>query len=99
MIVPTVGRIVHYRPYPLDAIPHRSNGDPLAAIVVAVNDSRNVNLTIFDCIGHLHPLTGVTLLQDDDPAPASGGYCEWMAFQKGQAAKTEALAAKLSQGD
>lgn len=31
------------------------------------------------------------LLQDNDRAPKDAAYCEWMPFQKGQAAKTEQL--------
>ena len=34
------------------------------------------------------------LLQDDDAAPAQGGYAEWMDYQKGQAAKAEAAGGK-----
>jgi hypothetical protein len=47
---------------------------------------------MFDAGGNLFPRTSVWLRQDDDPPP-TGMYCEWMPYQKGQAAKTEALEA------
>lgn len=88
MIEPTEGRIVHYHPpYPHDR--------PLAALVVGVHDPRCVNLTVFHHDGSIFPELEVPLLQDDDAAPAGRAYAEWMAFQRGQAAKTEAAASDL----
>ncbi len=85
MIKPTVGRVVWYwvaGPSP--------QTQPLAAIVANVIDDRHVNLVVFDAEGNSHGEKNVTLLQDDENM-AKAGYCEWMPYQKGQAAKTEAL--------
>ena len=54
-------------------------------------DDRCVNLTVFDSNGISHPRTSVSLAQDGDPVNRGGGYCEWMPYQKGQAARAEAL--------
>lgn len=91
MIIPTVGRIVWYR-----AGDARPETPPLAAIVAYVWSSRMVNLAVFDAEGGHFPKTSVRLIQDGD-SPAGWGEptCSWMPYQKGQAAKTEALEAKL----
>lgn len=91
MIEPGIGRIVHFRPagHAPDALPH-------AAIVVGITSERCVNLAIFDHEGHLYHGTDVQLLQDGDAPPTDHGYAEWMPFQKGQAAKTEALQAQTA---
>lgn len=80
MITPTPGRIVWYRPVP-GAVRYRE-GEPLAAIIVAVNSDRSVNLAVFSTWGDVHPAKNVVLLQDGDDPPAPGGYCEWMPYQK-----------------
>jgi hypothetical protein len=91
MITPTVGRIVWYRP-----IGPQADEQPWAAIIVRVHTDRVVNLTVFDHDGYGKPKQGVQLLQEGDAVPsAGGGYCEWMPYQKGQAAKTEALEAQV----
>jgi hypothetical protein len=99
MIIPTHGRIVWYTPAiesegvsgdaRLGLVQHDKT-KPLAAIVTHVWGDRCVNLTVFDSNGVAHPRTSVTLVQDGDPVNALGRYCEWMPYQKGQAAKTEA---------
>lgn len=87
MISPTVGRVVLYR---------AAKDEPeQAAIVTRVHHDRLVNLTVFGHDGKPAPMTSVALVQPEDEPPANAGYCEWMPFQKGQAAKTEALEAKL----
>lgn len=92
MIEPSVGRIVYYRPQGIaDPTPH-------AAIVIAVQDERSVNLACFSPEGTYYHREQVPLLQDDDAAPEEGGYAEWMAYQKGQAAKTEAILAAPAPG-
>lgn len=83
VIEPTVGRIVWFR--------MRAGDSPMAAIIVHVHYERRVNLTVFGPLGLAVPKTDVQLLQDSDQAPAHGTYCEWMPWQKGQAAKTEQL--------
>lgn len=94
MISPTVGRVVHYRHDAQDLDMARDVTQPMAAIVTHVWHDRMVNLVVFDASGAPFSRTSVTLVQEGDPVP-SGRYCEWMSYQKGQAAKTEALEAQL----
>lgn len=94
MIQPTIGRIVWFHPSTSDAALSGS-AQPLAAIVAYVHGDRCVNLGIIDANGGHHSRCSVLLLQDEDAAPEDGYYAEWMPFQKGQAAKTEALEAKV----
>ena len=95
MIAPTVGRIVWYRPSSDEEIPKQADGQPLAAIVAMVWPGGGmVNLSVFDANGFSRPRSKVPLVQENNEAP-SGSYCEWMPYQKGQAAKTEALEAAL----
>lgn len=84
MITPTNGRIVWFSPA-------NYTGDPLAAIVCHVHSDRMVNLLVIDSGGQTVAVTSVPLLQDDDRPPAGQRYCQWMPYQKGQAAKTEEL--------
>jgi hypothetical protein len=89
MIVPTHGRVVWFTPASYDGgITQNDQSKPLAAIIVHVWNDRVVNLVVFDSNGVVHPRTSIWLRQDGDPIPAES-YCEWMPFQKGQAAKTE----------
>jgi hypothetical protein len=93
MIEPTPGRVVWYRP----AGSHPS-AQPHAALVAFVHDERLVNLMIVGHDGISYPGTEIPLLQDGDPRPspeqAPRGHAEWMPYQKGQAAKAEALQAQ-----
>jgi hypothetical protein len=96
IIKPTVGRIVWFHPSALIgesgfAAPYP--GEPLAAIVAKVWSDTCVNLTVFDANGVAHSRTYVLLLQDGNPTPEGGYFCEWMPYQKGQAAKVDALQA------
>jgi len=102
MITPTNGRIVWYTPYtnellsPYGMVVQRDADKkpiPLAAMVCCVHSDRMVNLIVFDANGHMFPVTSRALLQDDDVGNEHGGYCQWMPYQKGQAAKTEAMEA------
>jgi hypothetical protein len=87
MIEPTVGRIVWYRQNgPHIIIEH--DDQPLAAIVAYVHSARMVNLTVFDANGVPSSRTSVQLVQEGDEVPPYA-YCEWMPYQKGQAAKAE----------
>ena len=92
MIIPTVGRVVWYRPNHADGIIHLDPTHPLAAMIACVLNERLVNLTVFDSNGTAFSRRSVPLLQDGDAASFRGPYCEWMPYQKGQAAKTEILA-------
>lgn len=104
MIKPTVGRVVWFTP----SVTDDSRADvkqPLAAIVTYVHDDRCINLVPFAQNGDIYSgKMSVQLLQDDDPKPEGGYFASWMPFQKGQAAKTEALeavvkAAAVSESD
>lgn len=67
----------------------RHSETPLAAMVTHVWGDRMVNLVVFDSDGYQHRRTSVTLVQDDDPKPSGGRYCEWMPWQLGQAKRHE----------
>jgi hypothetical protein len=94
IIQPTVGRVVWYRELYPESIEGPQYKSPQAAIVTYVHSDRMVNLATFDCNGNLNPRTSVRLVQDGDEDPGCS-HCEWMPYQKGQAAKTEALEAQL----
>ena len=96
MIKPTVGRVVLYHPGPSFTGCSAGVGIPLPALVARVWSDTCVNLGGFDANGMPFNATSVLLVQDDQPSPAAN-YCEWIAYQKGQAAKTEALEAKLAE--
>jgi hypothetical protein len=97
MIKPTVGRVVHFR-----LAPSASNGAmqiydkdaPLCALVTYVWSDTCVNLIVFDHAGSGHPRTSVPI----NNTAGAGWWAEWMPYQIGQAAKTEALEAKIAQG-
>lgn len=90
MITPTLGRIVWFTPSKNESMATETDGR-CAAIVVKVWSDRVVNLTVFDANGNSVPKASVTLVQDGDLAPNGGYFAEWMPYQKGQAAKYEAL--------
>jgi hypothetical protein len=94
MIKPTVGRVVWYHPDNVDNIIH-TKGQPPAGIVAHVWSDSCVNLAVFDSNGRTHNYTSVFLYQGDTERPSSC-YAEWMPYQKGQAAKTEALEKQIS---
>jgi hypothetical protein len=87
VIKPTIGRVVWFWDRSAD-MPRQPQAH--AALVTYVHSDTMVNLVVFDAGGNSHPRTSVHLLQEDCEAPV-GPYCEWMPYQKGQAAKTEAL--------
>ena len=82
MIKPTVGRVVWY--YPPNYLPGSDPGQPLAAIVACVWSDTCVNLAIFDADGRpmADPPTSVLLVQEGNPRPDGGNFCEWMPYQK-----------------
>lgn len=89
MIKPTVGRIVLFHA----GGKHEQTN---AAIIAAVIDDNTVNLAAFDEFGSLYPQIGILLVQDGAKPPHAGSaWCEWMPYQKGQAAKTEQAEAAL----
>jgi hypothetical protein len=100
VISPTPGRVVWYHPSASSAdcnfVP-AGVGIPLAAHIACVLSDTRVNLMVIDAHGAPHSRTSVLLVQEGCPAPNDGNYCEWMPYQKGQAAKTEALAHEVKQ--
>jgi hypothetical protein len=95
VIKPTVGRVVLYHPAANAAEGGFASAETCAAIVAHVWSDNCVNLAVFDANGVAHSRTSVYLLQDGNERPSSS-YCEWMPYQKGQAAKTEALEKQLA---
>jgi hypothetical protein len=99
MIKPTVGRVVWYQPSDKEKSKEQSLAvadQPLAAHVCYVHSDHLVNLLVIDMNGFLHSRTNVMLVQEGEDKPISS-YCEWMPYQKGQAAKVEALEQKLEE--
>jgi hypothetical protein len=91
VITPTVGRIVWFTPSALQIAAGVSKQEqPLAAIVTYVWSDHMINIAFWDSHGMPYSATSVPLIQDDEPKP-DGFYCEWMPYQKGQAAKYEQL--------
>jgi hypothetical protein len=92
MIKPTVGRVVWFWPSTM-----REGDDtkqPFAATVAYVHSDRMVNLSVVDHNGRQYGISSVPLRQPEDESP-DGMFCEWMPYQQGQAAKTDALEAQL----
>lgn len=96
MIEPTQGRVVWYRPAGEEpGMTIFAGGQPMAATVAFVWNPRLVNLVVTDHAGLQHARTSVRLLQDGDVVQTNERTertCEWMPYQKGQAARTEATA-------
>jgi hypothetical protein len=96
MIKPTPGRVVWFHPGRYDTIKARA-GQPLAAHIAYVHNDTEVNLMVIDADGYPRARTSIFLSPDGLPATGSDkpSWCEWMPYQKGQAAKTEELETKL----
>jgi hypothetical protein len=88
MIKPTIGRVVWY-------FDETTNVQPNAAMICWVDADTMVNLVVFDEQGNPRSETSVILKQDEGNIPRR--HAEWMPYQQGQAAKTEALEKKLEQ--
>ncbi len=97
MITPTVGRVVWFYKWNANA----GHQGPLAAHVCKVHSDTCVNLMVIGESGVPFSECSVQLLQPREPREGAhkgegqsipqSNYCEWMPYQKGQAAKTEAL--------
>lgn len=89
MIKPTIGRVVmvQRRPGSTDI----TQAEP--ALISYVWSDTLINVGGFDHNGVPFGYKSLKLLQDDEEAPEYCCYAEWMPYQKGQAAKTEALEA------
>lgn len=91
MIKPTIGRVVwYYNPN------HKEGDQPWAALICYVHSDTMVNLSVFDENGLGKAKTSVPLYQGEGVRPEYP-FCEWMPYQQGQAAKTEALEKKLAE--
>lgn len=96
MINPTVGRVVLFHPSRQFSGCSAGDGVPLPALIARVWSDTCINVGGFDANGLPFSATSVLLIQDDNPVPTGGHYCEWMPYQKGQAAKTEKLEEQLA---
>lgn len=69
--IPTVGRVVHFR--------FNQHAEPQAALITKVHSPVCINVAIFREDGGplSNPPTSLLLLQEGQPAPVGGSYCEW----------------------
>lgn len=88
MITPTIGRVV-WVIRPLSTMDIKQ---PEVGLVTYVHGDRMINVAGFNANGTPFSITSLPLVQDDEPKP-EGNFACWMPYQKGQAAKTEALEA------
>lgn len=98
VIPATVGRVVWVRM----RAESRDRLQPEVAFIVYVHNDRLVNVAGFNSVGHHFAMEGLQLVQDGDvaadAAPLAHPHAVWMPYQKGQAAKVEALEAALKDG-
>lgn len=85
MIIPSIGRVVHFWPEK----PTRPEQQPFPALICYVHDERKINVGGYtdDCVPFGAP--DIALLQDDDVAPDEGPYATWMQYQINTAAAAE----------
>lgn len=95
MIKPTCGRVVWYWPAGRS---HESQ--PYAAMIALVHSDTMINVGGFDHNGKPFSDTSVLLVQGEGSYgnPGGGSWATWMPYQKGQAAKTEALEKQVGAG-
>src|SRR4051812_43109235 len=86
MIKPTIGRQVWF----WDKRPLSPLQQAEAATVIYVTSDTMVSLAVLSHVGAPRAELNVPLVQDGHVTP-DFRYCEWMPYQKGQAAKTEQL--------
>lgn len=94
MIKPTVGRVVWF----WDSLWPPEGAQPCAAIVCFVRSDARINIVWFSATGIPYTANDIELWQGEGERPTGKRFAEWMPYQKGQAAKTEALEATLKQG-
>jgi len=94
MINPTIGRVLLFWPEAASELTHDSK-QPLPALVTYVHSPTLVNIGGFDANGKPFARTSVRLVQPAEELPSYGGYCTWMPYQVGQAAKSEELRQQL----
>lgn len=97
-IEPTIGRVVWFWPrtYMATDSGNLGQGHPYTAQVCYVHKNGHVNLAGYRHDGTPFTAQSVQLVQEADEEVPQGPYCEWMPYQKGQAAKTEALEKQVS---
>lgn len=98
MIAPTVGRVVllFTKDAKYDFGYCFTPGKPHVALITAVHSDTLINVVAFDANGKSHPFTSIELKQAEDQKTYGTFWCEWMPYQKGQAAKTEAVEKELA---
>ena len=90
MIKPTIGRVVWFHGL-------NPSDQPNAALIAYVHSDTLVNLAVFECNGVADHKTSVFLYQGPEYSEKPQSYyCEWMPYQTGQAAKTEALEKQIA---
>ena len=89
MISPTVGRVVWFYPEAEESGDDR----PWPGFVCKVFSDTMINVAGFNAWGTTFSQHSCQLIQGDESP--TGPHCRWMPYQKGQAAKTEALEEKL----
>ena len=92
MIKPTIGRVVWF--YPQGAKQILNNIQPHAAMIAYVHSDTMITIGYFNSYGVACSQTSVRLIQEEQDFPECP-FCSWIPYQKGQAAKTEALEKKL----
>ena len=99
-IAPTVGRVVYFTPASTSPLIRDYKSGVCTALITAVHNDNCVNLAVFDANGQHHSrcsVCHVSTVPADDDAKKYDTW-DWMPYQKGQAAKTEQLEAKLVSG-
>ena len=97
MIKPTVGRVLWFYPSIAYAasigMAYGVPGEPLTALIAHVINDNMVNLSVFDQNGKQFAITSVPLVEENVPMAddSMNFHAVWMPYQKGQAAKAEAL--------
>lgn len=92
---PTIGRRLWYRPSLADlqaGLVQVDADQAFDAGVVHVKDAATVTLHVTDHRGNTSVRVDTHLLADGEAAPELGGYCEWMPYQKAQAAASSPAA-------
>lgn len=80
VILPTVGRHVHFFPNETERYMVRRSGQPLHAVVLFVHNERRVNLQVVDHDGNVYTEAGAVLVQPDDAFVTGSSHCRWPEF-------------------
>jgi hypothetical protein len=87
MIIPTVGRIVHFYPHDKAGLGHELLAQPLAAQIAYVHANDLVNLSVTLPSGEHTAAKNVKLWDGEGDSPTGVSYATWMDYQKKQAAR------------